>query len=51
MAMQRAQGWLELNLPLEANEELNEVQPQLRAITPGAIRFAKAKGRCGVRCE
>jgi len=31
MAMQRAQGWLELKLPLEANEELDEVQPQLRA--------------------
>jgi len=31
MAIQRAQGWLELKLPLEANEELDEVQPQLRA--------------------
>ena len=29
--MQRAQGWLELKLPLDANEELDEVQPQLRA--------------------
>jgi len=31
MAMLRAQGWLELKLPLEANEELDEIQPQLRA--------------------
>jgi len=31
MAIQRAQGWLELKLPLDANEELDEVQPQLRA--------------------
>ena len=30
-AMERAEGWLELHLPLEANEELEEVQPQLRA--------------------
>jgi tetratricopeptide (TPR) repeat protein len=31
MALQRAQGWLELNLPLEANEELEEIQPAMRA--------------------
>ena len=31
MALQRAQGWLELKLPLEANEELEEIQPAMRA--------------------
>jgi tetratricopeptide (TPR) repeat protein len=31
MALQRAQGWLELRLPLEANEELDETQPAMRA--------------------
>lgn len=31
MALQRAQGWLELHLPLEANEELEEIQPAMRA--------------------
>ncbi len=31
MSLQRAQGWLELHLPLEANEELEEVQPAMRA--------------------
>ena len=31
MALQRAQGWLELHLPLEANTELDEIQPALRA--------------------
>lgn len=31
MALQRAQGWLELHLPLEANEELDEIQPTMRA--------------------
>ena len=31
MALQRAQGWLELHLPLEASEELKEIQPAMRA--------------------
>ena len=31
MALQRAQGWLELHLPMEANEELDEIQPAMRA--------------------
>lgn len=31
MALQRAQGWLELHLPLEANEELEEIQPAVKA--------------------
>ena len=31
MALQRAQGWLELHLPMEANEELEEMQPAMRA--------------------
>ena len=31
MALQRAQGWLELRLPLEANEELDEIRPAMRA--------------------
>ncbi|MEN9678069.1 MAG: hypothetical protein RIS76_3965 [Verrucomicrobiota bacterium] len=31
MALQRAQGWLELRLPMEANEELEEIQPAMRA--------------------
>ena len=31
MSLQRAQGWLELHLPLEANEELDEIQPAMRA--------------------
>ena len=31
MGLQRAQGWLELHLPLEANEELDEIQPGMRA--------------------
>ena len=30
MALQRAQGWLELRLPLEANEELDEIQAAMR---------------------
>jgi len=29
--MKRAEGWLELRLPLEANEELEEIQPTMRA--------------------
>ena len=31
MALQRAEGWLELRLPLEAVEELEEIQPAMRA--------------------
>ena len=31
MALQRAQGWLDLHLPLEANAELEEIQPAMRA--------------------
>ncbi len=31
MALQRAQGWMELRLPLEANEELDEIHPAMRA--------------------
>ena len=31
MAIRRATGWLELNLPLEADEELEEVQPEMRS--------------------
>ena len=31
MALQRAEGWLELRLPLEANEELDEIEPAMRA--------------------
>ncbi len=27
---QRAQGWIELRLPVEANEELEEIQPAMR---------------------
>ena len=29
--MKRAEGWLELRLPMEANEELEEIQPTMRA--------------------
>ena len=29
--LEAAQGWLELGLPLDANEELEKIQPQLRA--------------------
>ncbi len=38
MALQRAQGWLELHLPLEANAELEEIQPTLRA-HPDVLKF------------
>ena len=31
LALQRAEGWLELRLPLEANEELDEIQAAMRA--------------------
>ena len=31
MALQRAEGWLDLHLPLEANAELDEIQPAMRA--------------------
>lgn len=31
LALQRAEGWLDLHLPLEANEELEEIQPAMRA--------------------
>ena len=31
LALQRAEGWLDLHLPLEANEELDEIQPTMRA--------------------
>lgn len=31
MALQRAEGWMELRLPLEANAELDEIQAAMRA--------------------
>lgn len=31
MVLRRAPGWLELHLPLEANTELDEIQPALSA--------------------
>ena len=31
IALQRAEGWLELRRPLEASEELDSIEPELRA--------------------
>lgn len=31
IALKRAEGWLELRQPLEANEELDSIEPQMRA--------------------
>ena len=32
--LQAAAGWLELGLPLEAHEELEEIEPELRTLSP-----------------
>lgn len=47
MALRRAEGWLELRRPLDANEELDEIQPQLRA-HPAVLKLRYAVC-CGLK--
>ena len=41
--LEAAQGWFELGLPLEANEELKNITPENRAHPPVPARLPPSK--------